>query len=171
MTSSSRLEAGGFPHPHEREFLVQRSRPSTVPGVGGLTWLPQAATARPAADWRSPSVQIDWAAFVARAGCPPHCGHVHARSSHSSDSTTEPQAEPVLLAGDHRSILTSGSPSRPLGIGRTQTTMRATSDLQQRDHQRGIEPRRRLAQGECRQSPLGSTVPSARPRRSLPSQA
>ena len=50
LTSSLRLKAEGFPHPHEWGFLVHRWMPSLLPSRFGLPSPPQAATVSPTAD-------------------------------------------------------------------------------------------------------------------------
>ncbi len=50
----------GFPCRRQQEFLVHQAVPSPVPFGFGLTVPPQAATACPAADWRSPSANVSF---------------------------------------------------------------------------------------------------------------
>src|ERR1051326_1783093 len=83
---------------------------ASLPSRFGLTGPPQAATASPAAEQRSPSARTILAAFVSRSWRAPHWGQVHSRSSRASVSTTNPHAEQVLEEGYQRSILISLRP-------------------------------------------------------------
>jgi hypothetical protein len=58
--------SGGFPHPHERGFLLPWRRPSLILSRFGLTSPPQADTASPAAYTLSPSAKTDLAALISR---------------------------------------------------------------------------------------------------------